>query len=48
MRWSAIISMRNRLVHGYFDIDATIVWKTATMEVPALAPLLRALVGLTT
>jgi uncharacterized protein with HEPN domain len=46
--WSAIISMRNRLIHGYFDVDTTIVWKTATVEVPALAPLLRALVGVAT
>jgi len=23
--WSAIVSMRNRLIHGYFDVDMTIV-----------------------
>ncbi len=34
--WSSIIAMRNRLIHGYFDIDTEIVWKTATLEVPAL------------
>lgn len=28
--WSAIIGMRNRLVHPYFDIDHDIVWTTAT------------------
>lgn len=28
--------MRNRRIHGYFDIDTEIVWKTATLEVPAL------------
>ena len=42
--WGAIVSMRNRLIHGYFDINTSIVWKTATVEVPALVPLLRALV----
>jgi uncharacterized protein with HEPN domain len=42
--WGAIVSMRNRLIHGYFDIDAAIVWKTATVEVPALLPSLRLLV----
>jgi uncharacterized protein with HEPN domain len=42
--WNAIVGMRNRLVHGYFDIDTRIVWKTVTGEVPALLPLLRALV----
>jgi uncharacterized protein with HEPN domain len=43
--WAAIVAMRNRLIHGYFDINSTIVWKTATVEVPALVPLLQALVG---
>jgi uncharacterized protein with HEPN domain len=23
--WSLIVSMRNRLTHGYFDIDPTVV-----------------------
>jgi uncharacterized protein with HEPN domain len=41
--WGAIVSMRNRLIHGYFDIDTAIVWKTATVEIPALVPQLRAL-----
>lgn len=41
--WSTIVSMRNRLIHGYFDIDTTIVWKTATDEIPELLPRLRAL-----
>lgn len=40
--------MRNRLIHGYFDIDTTIVWKTATVEAPTLLPLLRVLAGTTT
>jgi uncharacterized protein with HEPN domain len=43
--WGAIVSMRNRLIHGYFDIDTAIVWKTATVEIPSLAPLLRTLAG---
>ncbi|MEW5889194.1 MAG: DUF86 domain-containing protein [Pseudomonadota bacterium] len=36
--WAAIVSMRNRLIHGYFDIDTEIVWKTVTTEIPALLP----------
>lgn len=43
--WSAIVGMRNRLVHGYFDIDTGIVWKTATGELADLLPRLRALIG---
>ena len=42
--WPAIVSMRNRLIHAYFDIDHDIVWKTATEEIPALLPLLFPLV----
>jgi uncharacterized protein with HEPN domain len=41
--WSAIVSMRNRLIHGYFDIDTDIVWATATIELPQLLPALRCL-----
>ena len=41
--WAAITGMRNRLVHGYFDIDANIVWKTVTVELPQLVRRLRAL-----
>jgi uncharacterized protein with HEPN domain len=26
--------MRNRLIHGYFDINLDIVWKTVTKELP--------------
>jgi uncharacterized protein with HEPN domain len=38
--WSAIVSMRNRLVHGYFDVDPDIVWTTAAEEIPELLLLL--------
>ena len=41
--WRGIVGMRNRLIHGYFDIDTAIVWKTATAEVPALLSPLRKL-----
>jgi uncharacterized protein with HEPN domain len=43
--WSLIVSMRNRLVHAYFDVDHEVVWKTATEELPLLLPRLRALVA---
>ena len=42
--WGLVVSMRNRLIHAYFDVDHEIVWKTATEELPALLPKLRALV----
>ena len=43
--WNAIVGMRNRLIHGYFDVDTEIVWKTVTVEVPVLRELLRRLLG---
>jgi uncharacterized protein with HEPN domain len=43
--WSLVVSMRNRLIHAYFDVDNDVVWKTATEELPALLPKLRGLVG---
>lgn len=43
--WRAITLMRNRLIHGYADVDPEVVWATATVEVPAVLPLLRAVMG---
>lgn len=34
--WKAIISMRNRLVHDYENIDFTIVYQVAIDELPVL------------
>ncbi|WP_275099783.1 DUF86 domain-containing protein [Sedimenticola hydrogenitrophicus] len=38
--WRAATAMRNRLIHGYFDIDKDVVWSTVTGELPALGSLL--------
>jgi uncharacterized protein with HEPN domain len=35
--WREITAMRNRLIHGYFDVDLDIVWKSVTHELPRLA-----------
>ena len=34
--WPKIIGMRNVLVHGYFEIDADIVWDAAHRDVPSM------------
>ena len=34
--WSNIISMRNRLIHAYFDINLEILWKTVIEDIPDL------------
>jgi uncharacterized protein with HEPN domain len=43
--WALVVSMRNRLIHAYFDVDNDVAWRTTTEELPALLPDLRALVG---
>lgn len=35
--WRAAAGMRNRVIHGYFDIDLDLVWTAAEQEVPKLA-----------
>jgi uncharacterized protein with HEPN domain len=40
--WPAIIGMRNRLVHAYFDIDTDILWVALTQEIPHLLSQLKA------
>ena len=34
--WTAIVGMRNRLIHGYYDIDLDIVWKTVKRDIPPM------------
>jgi len=42
--WSEMIGMRNRIVHGYDDLDPDIVWRIATDDIePVIAALERAL-----
>lgn len=34
--WVDIVAMRNRLIHGYFDINLDVVWQTVTTELPPI------------
>ena len=34
--WSGIVGMGNRLIHGYYDINLDIVWKTVKEDIPPL------------
>ena len=34
--WNDIAGMRNRLIHGYFDINLDIVWETIQTDLPEL------------
>jgi uncharacterized protein with HEPN domain len=39
--WEVMSDMRNVVAHGYFGVDLSIVWQTATHDVPKPEPLLR-------
>lgn len=43
--WQQIIAMRNRLIHGYFDVDLDIVWSTVQGELPPLIAELEAIIA---
>ena len=43
--WREIIGMRNRVTHGYFDIDRDVVWNTVTRDLPELEAAIRRIHG---
>jgi uncharacterized protein with HEPN domain len=34
--WSRMSGMRDRLVHGYFDVNMDVVWETVAQDLPLL------------
>ena len=34
--WRAIIGMRNHIAHGYFELDADLIFEAVSVEIPAL------------
>jgi len=34
--WHEAVGMRNQIAHGYFEIDAKEIWKTAKHDLPKL------------
>ena len=36
IEWKAMKGMRNRIAHGYFDVDLEIVWETVGASLPKL------------
>ena len=39
--WDSIIGTRNRMAHGYIDVDLDIIWAIVTQDLPKLIVLLR-------
>ncbi len=44
--WDLIYGMRNRISHGYFDINLEVVWHTVKDDLPKLHLEITALLGL--
>jgi uncharacterized protein with HEPN domain len=43
--WASMKGMRNRIAHGYFDINLDVVWDTLTLALPLLLKRLPAIHG---
>jgi uncharacterized protein with HEPN domain len=41
--WKNMVALRNRLIHGYFDVDLDIVWDTVNTDLPPVVKLLKKL-----
>ena len=43
--WKSMVGMRDRLIHGYFDINLDVVWETVTDDLPGLVAKLEKILG---
>lgn len=41
--WRQMVGMRNRVIHGYDDIDLEVVWEAICVSIPALIALIEPL-----
>lgn len=44
IEWRQMASMRNRLIHGYFDVDNELVWEKVKTEMPPLIARIKAVI----
>lgn len=42
VHWPDVVTMRNRIAHGYKSLEEEIIWRTAMESVPKLADAVRA------
>lgn len=43
--WPEVITLRNRLIHGYDRVDFDILWEIVTHDLPVLAASLEKILG---
>jgi uncharacterized protein with HEPN domain len=41
--WRQIVGMRNHITHGYFEVDYDTLWNVLAIDVPAVVPLIQAI-----
>lgn len=41
--WHDMAALRDRIIHGYFSIDYSIVWNVITVDLPVILPKIAAL-----
>ncbi|MCC6452072.1 MAG: DUF86 domain-containing protein [Acidobacteria bacterium] len=44
VEWRSATAARNRLIHGYFDVDPEIIWDTAENDLPMLKKEIEAII----
>ena len=45
VHWSEMVRMRDRLIHGYFDVDHELVWDIVQTDIPELKQQLEAILS---
>ncbi len=41
--WKEMAGMRDKMIHGYFDLDLVTIWETVQNDIPPLKPLFKKL-----
>ena len=41
--WKLMRTMRNKMIHSYFEVDAKVVWATIKIDLPTLRPRIESL-----